>query len=234
MSKKLKGKTNVLARPATEAEWRQWADRVVDTVNERVSRVSLEFNAVADYLFREVFENDVDLALSKRRRRHEAYRLIRARAGKSLRLSKTALSRLVRIGALNQIRRDDAWHGLEWTKKAELLSLLRLDDARKTFNEGVLVAIGPNMGQKALRAWVQARLPEGAAKAGRPRGFTLAAGNKLAEAGVKLGDDAARAKFVQVLDKADPAERKAFLRDLKDAHANIGRLLAELGAKNTR
>ncbi len=82
MSKKLNGKAKALARPSTDAEWRLWTDRVVDVVNERVSRVSLEFNALADYLFREVFENDVEAAFTTRRQPPLAYGLLRARAGK--------------------------------------------------------------------------------------------------------------------------------------------------------
>jgi hypothetical protein len=95
-----------LARPAAQAptkrELAAFVDELVDTVNLKIDKAALEYEEAANTLFRKVFQNASTPALSSRTRATPAYRLLRARAGHSLKLTPDDLREFVIIGALNQ------------------------------------------------------------------------------------------------------------------------------------
>jgi hypothetical protein len=207
-----------------------WADALVDEVNERLRRADVENDGVANLLVRELFANDVAAALDPDRFSNPRYELILARAGASLRLDAKEFSAHLTIGALNQERTDGHWRSLPWSTKLELLPLLKLHDDRKAFNAIVRRANETNAGMRHVRAWVQEATPRHEGSVGRPRNaLTLPGTTRFAKTGVQLGDAAARARFVAKLAKVDPAQRKAFVKDLRETYKNLGALLGELG-----
>lgn len=218
----------------TEDEWRAYLDRLVDATNRFLRRSGLEHDAAADLLFRELFGSDVEAALSPNAKGHatEAYLRVRKRAGASLRMDGPSLSRHIRVGAMNQLRRDGAWLEMDWSKKIALLPLLALADERRAFNEGVRVAGRPNMGVRLLRKWVKAHAPKRPGSVGRPRaaGFTLAKGGKFTEAGLLLKSEKHRLAFRRRLDEAPPEQRRELVKDLRETMDGLRALFAELDA----
>lgn len=220
----------------TEHEWRFWADALVDQANLGIRKSDLEKEAVADLLFRELCRNDTSRGLEPGANPTQGYLRLLERAGKSLRLTSAELSRYLRIGALNQLRRDAVWRNLDWTFKRELLALLALDDGRRTFNDGVQFAAGPNVGEEHVIAWVQERTPRLPGSAGRPRGatMTLAKGGRFAETGVLLGDEAQRERFVGLLLQAPEERQQELVDELERTHGNLGKLLASVKKKRRK
>lgn len=215
----------------TQAEWRRFLDDVVDRANRAVKRSGLEHETAADLLFEALFEGDVEAALDPESRPTEAYARVLERAGASLRLDAPDLSRHVRIGALNQLRRDGVWLDMDWSKKVELLPLLAIDDQRKSFNEGVSFAVGPNVGVRHVREHVQQHVKRLPGSTGRPRNsdeFTLSAGTRFTGTGVLLKSEEHRKAFATRLDKAPPERRRELIRDLRETFEGLRALLDEL------
>jgi len=223
----------------TEEEWREWTDSLVDRMNLSVRKAGLEKEEAADALFRETFGQDWLRALDPAGDPTEEYERIRAREGRTLRLdTHEHLQDYVRIGALNQHRRDSAWRGLDWSFKVELLPLLgprvefvegrevRVID-RDRFNEGLKFANKPNVGAIHIRKYVQDEVP--ASALGRPRGesVTLPRAGRFTATGVMLGDEAQRAKFVDRVQALPAKARRALIKDLRETQENLEKLLAE-------
>lgn len=217
--------------PRTESQWRHWVDHVVDQVNSAVRQAGLSHEAAADLLFRKLCRNDVKLGLDPDGSRTDEYLRVRDREGKSLRLTKGDLSKYVRIGAMNQLRRDSTWRNLDFSFKLELMPLLDLKDERAAFNAGVKFAAGPNASEAHIRRWVQHATPRAPGSVGRPRGesVTLPRAARFTDTGVMLGDEAQREKFLARLRAAPARHQRAIVKNLRETHENLGRLLAQLG-----
>lgn len=69
------------------------------------------------------------------------------------------------------------------------------------------------------------RLP---GSSGRPREVTLAASDRVAETGIRLGDEQQRQALAQRIRKVPPARRRELTRDLRATIENLGKLLEEI------
>jgi len=220
----------------TGEELRLFVDDVVDFVNLCMRRDGLEHEAAADHLFKKLCRNDPMAALDPAARVSRERAEVAERAWKSLQLDRTDLSRHLRIGALNQLLRSDAWDGLVWTKKVELLPLSGMlvpiegeepaeaERRRAIFHAGVGYANRPNVGRTLLHEWVQNALPP---KEGQ-RGLTLAAGDRVVETGTRLGDEEERHAFADMVRDAPPERRREIVRGLRKTVENLALLLADL------
>lgn len=219
-----------LARQPAEAQ--RFAASVVPEANRKIRALGLQHESLSQYLFEQLFGKEPHTALEPESRLGARYLALRERAGKSLRLDPAELLKHVRVGAIAYLRGDDddVWAGLDWSEKVELLPLLALNDGRKVFNQGVVFASRSNAGKLRVRAWVQEHTPRLPGSVGRPRGetLTLSKGGKFAETGIKLGDPKQRTLFVERLRDAPAEKRRALVRDLRKAQANLASLLDEI------
>lgn len=214
----------------TDAEWATFVDDVVDRANRQIRVAGLHYEGVADLLFRELFGADVDAALEPEIRGTEAFDRVLERAGASLRMYPGELVMYVRIGAMNQHRRDGAWLDADWSKKILLVALLSLPLGRELIKEGIALAGQPNFGVRHLRKWVQSKVTKAVGSRGRPRKevFSLTSGARLAEAGVQLKSEKQRRAFLRQLATVRPEKRQELVRDLRDALDGLAALVGEL------
>ena len=202
-------------------------DATIDFVNRELREAGLRHDAIADRLFVELFNGDVMDALDPEKNASQRYRAVQERAGKSLLMDAPALSRHVRIGALNQGLREPAWQNLPFSTKVELLPLLGAELDTGRLRKGIAVANRLNVGVRALREWVRENGPE-TPRTGRPRGLAFSTGSKVMSTGVKLGDAEARKRFVAQVRRLDAEKQRAFVSDLEETIANLRRLQKEL------
>jgi len=185
-----------------------------------------EREGVADDLFRVAFANEPARVLDAEPGTRVCRELF-ARADKALRLSPGELELCLRVGALNQrLEADGRWDKLDWSDKLVLASLTRLDDGMETFQEGLRTAMLPSMRAGALRTWVGSKMP--ARNPGRPEGLSFRGRAQLTDGGLRLSDPERRTRFAGQFRAAPPRERRRFLKELRDAHRNLGLLLDEL------
>jgi len=201
-------------------------DKLVDGANARIRASDAEREGAADDLFREAFANEPARVLDAEPGTRVCRELFE-RADKALRLSPGELDLYLRVGALNQrLEADGRWDKLDWSDKLVLASLTRLDDGMETFQEGLRTAMLPSMRAGALRAWVGSRMPS--RNPGRPEGLSFRGRAQLTDGGLRLSDPERRARFAGQFRAAPPRERRRFLKELRDAHRNLGLLLEEL------
>jgi len=211
----------------TERDLADRADRLIDATNVHVGASETECQCAADELFRELFANDPSFVLEAGPTTR-LYRAVREHAGKSLRLSEQELDDWVRVGALNQHLADKRWARLFWTEKLLLLPLTFLEDGMKAFYRGLAVATLPTTGTAALRRWVDRELPPEKKRKTAP--VTYRGRGQLTAGGLRLADPEARTLFVAQLGEAPPQGRRRFVKDLREAHRNLGLLLKEIEA----
>lgn len=219
---------DVAPHPRTQTELEQATRDLVDRLNEAVRTMGAAQDKLASFVFKAVFGDDVKAAFDQKRAT-PAYRLLRKRAGNSLDLDKTELSRYVRIGALNYELQADAWANLDWSKKVELLPLANRKDGHRKLRAGMKHAMGQGIGVRQLRKWVANALPVPRTKP--PRELGLGAGERFTSVGVQLGNADDRARLVTQVREAPKERRRAFLRELKETARNLGALLRELEAE---
>lgn len=231
---KAKTKTKLPAALArlTKRELALVIDEVVDTVNAKVRKSGLENEDAADLLFRQVFANESTSALSRRRGMNPAYRALRTRAGRTLKLDRYELREYVIIGALNQRFAATAtgWDSLDWSVKLTLVSLVdpkdeKLDRLRK----GIAFASRSGSTLSVVKAWKYRNYPPNPKKPGRPPGLTVAGGQKFVQTGLRLGNEEERQAFAERVKKAPATTQKAFAKDLEDMIENLKKLQEQLG-----
>lgn len=230
--KKVEKSISTATSPAvrTEEEWRRFIDQVVDEANRGLRRGGLEHEAVADLLFRSLFEGDVESGLDPQAHANEAFRRLFERAGASLRMQPAEFVTYVRVGAMNQVRRDGAWLDLDWSKKTLLVPLLSRPNGRELIGDGIAFAGQPNVGVRHLRDWVQEHVAKALGTVGRPRGgtFSLANGAKFAKLGAHLTSAKERRRYARLLAKAPLEKRREARKALREAYEGLGALLHEL------
>lgn len=219
--------------PRTELELQRFTDDIVDAVNRALRQAHGIQDAVADLLFKELLNNDVELAFDPKRYLIPEYAAVRAEAGRALRLSRDDFSSCVRIGALNHQLANTAWADLDWSVKEELLPLV-VRNAKGTLSfttlkQGVAYAGRAKVGVSLVRRWVQEKLPQ-LGRGGRPRGLTMTGGRRFVDRGIELVDPEQRAAFIERVRKAPEEEREAFVGSLRALTEGLGTLIEELEA----
>ena len=206
-------------------------DEAVDVVATRVRAAGLLRQEAADHLFRHVYLNSVRLALDPKAPVPPAAVVLGVRAGKSLVLSPYELRRYVRVGAMNHHLRSELWVGLPFDTKLELVRLLNDAESFGDFEAAVLYAATAHVGAKALRDFVNARLPE-SEDGGRPRGLTPKGARTLATTAEQLDDPELQARLAERIARMeDSGDRDALLEDLETAAKNIAKVVAAARAR---
>lgn len=221
-------------KPRTEEELRRFTDDIVDAVNRALRQARGIQDAVADLLFKELLNNDVELAFDPNRYLVPEYAAVRNEAGTTLRLTREDFSLCVRIGALNHQLASSAWSDLDWSIKRELLPLVVRNARGKlsfsALKQGVAYAGRANVGVTLVRRWVQEKRPQLGGK-GRPRGLTLTGGRKFIDRGIELVDPDQRAAFIERVRQAPEEQREAFVGNLRALTEGLGALIEELEAE---
>lgn len=220
-------------KPMTQAQLHRFGDATVDEANSRIRRSGAELDGLCTYLFTACFGMDVESALDLAGRATAQYDLLAGRAGKSLNIKPEDLPEFVRIGALLQLNRSDAYKNLDFTKKLHLLPLSKIvdEDGNRdltSFLAGIAYANGPNVGSAAVKEWVHNETKRKPGSTGRPRGMTMAAGRTFLKTGVKLGSATQRKSVAKSVNAAPVAARKAFVDDLDATIANLKALRGDI------
>lgn len=216
-------------RPAlTAAGLRRFVVAFVEKVNRGVDEIGLRHDALADLVFTELFGDDVEAALAHETSPTPEYLAVRERAGRSLDLDAAELSEHVRIGALRRTLHTDAYDRMKWTKKRELLPLVRADQTLRLLRRGVAYANRPKVGKALVRAWVQLHTPRAEGSVGGPRGMTLGTGERFVENGRRIGDPEARARLAERVRLAPPERRREFVEGLRELVEHVGQLIEDI------
>jgi hypothetical protein len=190
------GKVPRDATPPTAIELTPAERRRIEALRDRVNGLAKhagEANEEAsDLLFSELYGDDVRAALDTRNAATPAYRVLQSMAGDTLVLDRTALSRSLRIGALNAHFRVGAWRKLGWTAKITVLPLLGIDVNLRRLELGIAQAVKLGGRTAPLRAWMAEQVPAEQKAAGRPVSMTLPALERLLESGGRLRTVASR------------------------------------------
>lgn len=215
---------NVAQKAASELE--DFANSVVVFVNESLKRADVQHDAVANFLFSSTCGSDVDVALGRTESRPPRLLAVEARAGGALKLSRTFLSRYLRVGAVNSVVRDARWHALSWTRKLALLPLFK-DPATDVVH--IVAALDAhaeaNTNTRALNAWVKATRESQGATPPRKR-VTVAAARRFVETGALLADPQVLLSLANRLNKLGETERDDVVESLQKISSVLPQLLA--------
>jgi hypothetical protein len=220
------------AADATGGELDVRATRQVDDletyINRNVSEVGHRWEAIADRSFDALFDGDVSAALAGRRFATPKYDALAARAGTTLTIDQPALSRAVRIGAVNHRLARTRWASLPWSLKVELMPLLGAEQDFGRIGQGVEVARKEGVTVRELRQWVADHRTEDEKRAPQtPKLTPLKAAKAFAATAALRKADGRRALAAKV-HELDADGHKAFLAALADALRNLSKLQQEL------
>lgn len=205
----------------SRAQLRKRADQVIDTINSEISDQDASHEKIANYILVEAFDNTPAWALGPSRHTSQLYVELRDRAGATLDLSPTDLSRHTRIGALNEKLKTTGWPELRWSKKVALLPLLALKGGLTRLQRGLPIAARSSV--RTLEDWVAGEL---GGKAANSR--ALVVGSRVITGTVNLGDPEAREALVKAARSATPARRAKFVEGVRAGLESMQSLLEAL------
>jgi hypothetical protein len=197
-------------------------------INRHVADIGHRWESIADRSFGTLFDGDVAAALAGRRFATPKYDALASRAGTTLTIDRTALSRAIRIGAVNHRLARSDWSPLAWAVKVELLPLLGAGQDFDRLQAGVAVARKAGITVREVRDWVSAQRTEaGEQEPKLPKMTPLKAG-KAFEFTAALRKAAQRRELADKVRDLEDDSRKAFLAALADALRNLAKLQQEL------
>lgn len=209
-----------------DAELATFADSVVAYVNESLKRVDVQHDAISNFLFSSTCDGDVDAAFGRSEERPPRLKAIEALAGGRLRLGRTALSRHVRVGAINAVIRDSRWHALEWTRKLTLLPLFKdSETGLASIVEGLDAHETTATTTRELGEWVRATRTANGDRPGR-KNMTIASARHFAKSGALLADPEVLLALARRLNKLEGAERQSVVANLETIAQVVPHLLS--------
>jgi hypothetical protein len=197
-------------------------------INRLVAEVGHRWEAIADRTFDTLFDGDVSAALAGRQMATPKYEALASRAGVSLDIGQSELSRAVRIGAINHRLPRSDWSKLSWSVKVELLPLLGAEQDFALLEKGVKAATSGPFGQREARQWVADQRTEPGDEAPRTPKLTPVKAGKVFEFTAALRKVAGRRELSDKVRALDEEAHKAFMAALADALRNLGKLQQEL------
>lgn len=203
-------------KPSKATELERFTNEVVSFVNTALEEAEAQHDVIANFLFENVCDSDPTVALDPARALSPKVQALQAQAGQSLALDKTALSRHLRVGALNELVSDDEWHALGWYQKVALLPLVKDPETDLPALRNALETVANEpMGVRALQAWVASEraLPRPVAR----KGISVSASKRLISTGALLGDKKVLLSLAQRLNKLEPDARGELIEELDRA-----------------
>ena len=214
--------------PPMDARSLRQIDDLETFINRQVDEVGHRWEAIADRSFDTLFDGDVAAALTGGQVATPKYAAFASRAGTSLRIERTTLSRAVRVGAINQRLTRSDWSALPWALKVELLPLLGAEQDFTALQKGITVAKKEGVTVREVRQWVaEQRTTAGGDEAKAPKLTPLKAG-KVFEFTAALRRIDGRRQLADKVRALEDDAHKAFLTALADALRNLGKLQQEL------
>ncbi|MFM2153666.1 MAG: hypothetical protein RL199_2101 [Pseudomonadota bacterium] len=220
-----------ISKELTKSQLRKIADETVEFINKAMRESGRSMEKVGAHLFETLLDADVEAALVASKGQLPKYVAVAERAGESLLVDRSTLSRLVRVGAVTHALGNDRWVALPWTMKVELLPLLGAGMSFDVLLEGVDFAGRKGVGTRALREWVASRKAgapaEGEAETKGPRP-TLARTRRLLEFAPMLQKVADRRIVAEGVSKLSEKERAAFASGLRATIRHLTKLAEEM------
>jgi hypothetical protein len=115
--------------------------------------------------------------------------------------------------------------------KRVLVSLVDAKDPQLArLHRGIEYAARTGTSLRDVIAWKQAEFPQLAGTRGRPRGLSVAGGQRFLQTGVQLGSERERRAFAGKVKEAPAPLRRAFVKDLEKTIENLRKLRDEVGS----
>lgn len=197
--------------------------QAVDAIEKHVGQVERMNDELGEKLVDFLFQGNPGHALNPSRHETDEYRAVRDAVRNELRIDSGALSRIVRVGALNRLLGPESpWASLPWTFKAALLPTLSDNGDIDLFLAGLEVATDPAMTLRSLEEWKRAALEQdGPARPKQAFGLTLRRGELMVASGVRLGSKRARTEFLKKIGALDEDARGVLVEGLKATASNL-------------
>lgn len=217
-------------RTKAQAELDDFTLAAVTFINETLKRSDVQQDLISNFLFSSVCEGDAQGGLDPARFDSPKLRALQKEAGVTLQLNKTALSRHLRIGALNAIIKDARWHRLGWSHKIALLPLVKngRDDLPK-----LTAALDANDDGQVptlrLKGWVAQERETNQVPTRKT--VTVASARRFFATGSQLTDPVVLASLLKRIAKLDESQRAEAKEALEAIGLAVPRMLAFLAQK---
>jgi len=173
-------------------------------------------STMASHVFLELLGGDPAIAFAPEHEQPAIYLLLKRRCGDTLKLRRDALSRAIRIAALDKVVREDAWRNLPWREKVALLPLVRSLKDLKPLRAGVKQALRMNFGPDEIREWIAVHHPRKDSDSDAAQsGPTIATGRRIVRQAAPLADPSMRAVMVRRIAEADDDVREELLEQYR-------------------
>lgn len=208
----------------------------LDAVASKLSKIETSHDHLANTLVHHLFRNNPAYALDPTKHPTTEYKALQAAASNDIRLDQSALSRHIRVGALNLILgAESAWARLPWTYKTELLPLLELDGTGSYLALGIKEASKRDASVRKIQAFkksLRTELEKSKTDLPHRAGLDLGALKRLVSHGTKLRTKRAQTELLKKLARLPDDEQAETLRGMVLAARNLVTVVNRYGEAN--